>query len=211
MGLEGQQAAILDFLNGGRWQLKKSFTEVESGRKNTRPELAKAVAACKVYGARLIVAKLDRLSRDVGFLVGLKASGVRFLVADMPDANEMTIELFAVLAQHESRVISERTKAALAAAKRRGVKLGGHRERISASAARRGAVASARLRSERADDYARAFASTIAEIRASGASSLREIARALNERGIEAPRRGTWAAAQVARLISRIEHPRKPR
>jgi DNA invertase Pin-like site-specific DNA recombinase len=151
LGLEAQRSAVLDYLNGGRWDLKADFTEVESGSHDERPELARALAACRVYGAKLIVAKLDRLSRDARFLMNLKAAGVRFVIADMPEANELTVDLFSVLAEHERRVISERTKAALAAAKRRGVKLGGHRDRITPSAARRGSAASAKLRSERAD------------------------------------------------------------
>ena len=99
-------------------------TEVESGTVNARPELVRALAACRIHGATLVVAKLDRLSRDAAFLLNLKASGVRFVIAEMPEANELTVDLLAVLAQHERRVISERTKAALAVAKRRGVRLG---------------------------------------------------------------------------------------
>ena len=213
LGLEAQRDAVLSYLNGGRWDLKAEFTEVESGGHDARPELAKALAACRVYGAKLIVAKLDRLSRDARFLMNLKATGVRFVIADMPEANELTVNLFSVLAEHERRVISERTKAALAAAKRRGVKLGGHRERISPNAARRGAAASAKLRGERADEYAQAFVSTIGEIRSTGASSLRAIALALTERGIPTPRdarrqvnrRGVWTAAQVSRVLARIQ------
>jgi DNA invertase Pin-like site-specific DNA recombinase len=205
LGLEAQRAAVLDFLNGGRWKLKAEFTEVESGAHHTRPKLAKALAACRIYGARLIVAKLDRLSRDARFLMNLKAEGVRFVIADMPEANELTVDLFAVLAQHERRVISERTKAALAAAKRRGVKLGGHPERISRAAARRGSAASAKLRADRALADARAFAPTIEELRAAGATSLRALASALNDRGMPAPRGGEWTAAQVSRLLARVD------
>lgn len=204
LGLEAQRAAVLDYLNGGRWNLKAEFTEIESGGHTARPQLAKALATCRIYGARLIVAKLDRLSRDARFLMNLKAEGVRFLIADMPEANELTVDLFAVLAQHERRVISERTKAALAAAKRRGVRLGGHPERISRAAARRGSVASATVRTGRAVADARAFAPTLEELRAAGVTSLRSMARALNERGMPAPRGGRWAAAQVQRLVARI-------
>lgn len=207
LGLEAQQAAVLDYLNGGRWQLKASFTEVESGGNDARPELAKALAACRMYGARLIVAKLDRLSRDARFLMNLKAQGVRFVVADMPEATDLTVDLFSILAQHERRVISERTKAALAAAKRRGTVLGGHPERISRAAARRGAAASARLRASAANEYAAAFAPQIEKLRRAGMTSLRGIAGALNADGVPAPRGGPWSAAQVRRLLTRLDQP----
>ena len=174
-----------------------------------RPELAKALAACRRHRAQLIVAKLDRLSRDARFLLNLKAEGVKFVVADMPEANDLTVDLFAILAAHERRVISERTKAALAAAKRRGVALGGHPERISRAAARRGSRASAALRSDRADQMARDFAPRLEELRAAGVTSLRAIARALNEDSTPAPRGGEWSATQVARLLSRIRNRRQ--
>ncbi len=204
LGLEAQENAVLTYLNGGNWQLKASFTEVESGGNDDRPELARALAACRMYGARLIVAKLDRLSRDARFLMNLKSQGVRFVIADMPEANELTVDLFSILAQHERRVISERTKAALAAAKRRGVVLGGHPERISRSAARRGAAASVGVRQARANEYAAAFALRIRELRAVGITSLRRIAAALNADGVPAPRGGQWASGQVAKLLARI-------
>jgi DNA invertase Pin-like site-specific DNA recombinase len=154
--------------------------------------------------ATLVVAKLDRLSRDARFLLNLKAEGVRFVVADMPEANELTVDLFAILAEHERRVISERTRAALAAAKRRGVVLGGHPERIGRAAARRGSKASATLRSGRADEMVVAFAPRLDELRAAGVTSLRGLARALNEDATPAPRGGHWSASQVQRLLLRL-------
>ncbi len=207
LGLDAQRDTVFTYLNGGRWNLKAEFTEVESGAHNERPELARALKACRVYGATLIVAKLDRLSRDARFLMNLKATGVRFLIAEMPEANELTVDLFSILAEHERRVISGRTKAALAAAKRRGVKLGGNAERISRSATLRGAGASAAVRTARAEERARDLASIVAQVRASGAQSLRDIARELNQRGIPAPRGGEWAAPQVARILSRMDAP----
>ena len=127
LGLEAQRQAVEDFLNGGNWQLVKEFVEVESGKKADRPQLAKAFQLCRLIGAKLVIAKLDRLSRDAHFLLGLEKAGVDFVAADMPQANRLTIGIMAVMAQHEREMISERTKAALAAAKRRGVKLGGDR------------------------------------------------------------------------------------
>lgn len=205
LGLEAQQDAVLSFLNGGNWSLRAAFTEVESGANDARPQLARALAACRMYGARLVVAKLDRLSRDARFLLNLKAQGVRFVIADMPEANELTVDLFAILAEHERRVISERTKAALAAAKRRGVRLGGHPERISRAAARRGARASAEVRSSRAREAARDFGPRIADLRGAGVTSFRAIAIAFNDDAIPAPRGGAWSGVQVQRLLGRIE------
>jgi len=125
LGLEAQRKAVSDFLNGGNWQLVEELVEVESGKHDhNRPALHKALEACKVYGATLVIAKLDRLSRDAHFLLGLQKAGVKFVAADMPEANEMVVGIMALVAQAERRMISERTKAALQAAKARGVKLG---------------------------------------------------------------------------------------
>src|ERR1700730_9289874 len=127
LGLEAQRKAVTDFLDGGKWQLVKEFVEIESGKKADRPQLMKAFQACRVFGAKLVIAKLDRLSRDAYFLLGLEKAGVDFVAADMPTANRLTVGIMAMVADEERRVISARTKAALAAAKRRGVKLGGDR------------------------------------------------------------------------------------
>src|ERR671911_796243 len=121
LGLEAQRKAVEDYLNGGRWQLLAEFVEVESGKREDRPKLAEALALCRLHGATLVIAKLDRLSRDAHFLLGLQKAGVDFVAADMPDANKMTVGIMALVAQHEREMISERTKAALAAAKARGV------------------------------------------------------------------------------------------
>lgn len=205
LGLEAQQQAVLDFLNGGRWELVAEYREVESGKINGRPELAKALAACRVYKATLVVAKLDRLSRDAAFLLNLKASGVRFVIAEMPEANELTVDLLAVLAQHERRIISERTRAALQIAKRRGVKLG-NPDHLDDKARRKGTRVSADIRTARAIQEARDRAPIVAELREQGARSLRELAAGLNARRVPAPRGKQWTApAQVARLLARIE------
>ena len=122
LGLEAQCDAVRTYLNGGQWSLAAEFTEVESGKKEDRPELAKALPACRVYGAKLVIAKLDRLSLDAHFLLGLEKAGVDFVAADMPHANRLTVGIMAMVADEERRMISQRTKAALAAAKKRGVK-----------------------------------------------------------------------------------------
>lgn len=112
LGLDAQRTAVKEYLDGGRWRLIGEYTEVESGKRNDRPQLAKALHHAKVTGARLVIAKLDRLSRNAAFLLTLRDSGVRFVAADVPDANELTIGVLALVAQHERERISERTKAA---------------------------------------------------------------------------------------------------
>jgi DNA invertase Pin-like site-specific DNA recombinase len=127
LGLEAQREAVSVFLNGGRWKLVENVIEVESGKKNDRPELARALRLCRMKQATLLVAKLDRLARNVAFISALMESGVDFTAVDFPTANRLTVHVLAAVAEHEAAMISARTKAALAAAKRRGVKLGGHR------------------------------------------------------------------------------------
>ena len=112
LGLEAQRKAVLDFLNGGQWKLAEEFVEVESGKRNNRPQLAAALAACKRLKARLVVAKLDRLARNVAFISRLMESGIEFVAADMPFANKLTIHILAAVAEHEREAISARTKAA---------------------------------------------------------------------------------------------------
>ena len=204
LGLEGQRRAILDHLNGGRWKLVAEFVEVESGRKNGRPELAKALAACRLHGATLIVARLDRLSRNAAFLLALRDSNVECIAADMPDANRLVVGVMAMVAEWEAEAVSTRTKAALAAAKRRGVRLG-NPAHLTRKARAKGTKASAQVRSRRASERARDLAPTLGELRAKGATSLRALAHGLNERGIPTPRGSAWTAAAVQQVLSRLE------
>lgn len=129
LGLEAQQEAVQQFVRsrGGKI-IAPEFVEVETGKRNDRPELMKALKRCRVTGAALVVAKLDRLSRNAAFLMTLRDSGVDFVAADLPEANTLTVGVMAVVAQHEREAISQRTKAALAAAKVRGTTLGGKRK-----------------------------------------------------------------------------------
>ena len=115
-GIAAQRKAVADYLNGGKWRLVGEFTEVESGKRSDRPALAKALAACKRHKAKLVIAKLDRLARNVHFISGLMDAGVEFVACDMPHANKLTIHILAAVAEHEREAISARTKAALAAA-----------------------------------------------------------------------------------------------
>jgi DNA invertase Pin-like site-specific DNA recombinase len=202
LGLEAQKTTVEAFLNGGRWKLGASFTEIESGRNNERPQLAAAISGCRVYGAKLVIAKLDRLSRDAHFLLGLEKAGVDFVAADMPSANRLTVGVMALVAEQEANAISQRTKDALAAARARGVKLGGFRAGAKVTALMR--QHSVQARSEAAAARARDLAPIIAELQAQGARSLREIAAALMSRGIPTARGGTeWTAAAVARVLQR--------
>ena len=124
LGLEAQRKAVEDYLNGGQWSVIAEFVEVESGKRDDRPKLADALTLCRLHNAILVIAKLDRLSRDAHFLLGLQKAGVRFVAADMPEANETLVGIMAMIAQAERKMISDRTKAALAAAKARGKRLG---------------------------------------------------------------------------------------
>src|SRR3982751_2868685 len=144
LGLDAQRKAVEDFLYGGPWDLIAEFVEVESGKRDDRPKLAEALALCRLRNATLVIAKLDRLSRDAHFLLGLEKAGVDFVAADMPTANRLTVGIMAMVADEERRMISKRTKDALAAARARGVKLGGNRGPVI-SAEARGVSRKARL------------------------------------------------------------------
>jgi DNA invertase Pin-like site-specific DNA recombinase len=202
LGLEAQQAAVQTHLNGGRWRIVAEFTEVESSKRKDRPKLADALAVCRLHSAKLIIAKLDRLSRNVAFVSALMEAGVEFEAVDFPQANRLTIHILAAVAEHEAKVISESTKAALAAAKRRGVKLGGDRGAKLTAKAR---MAGCKARAERAEAKAADLAPIIRDMQAAGATSLRAIAAALNERGIPtANGQNEWRAVQVSRVLARL-------
>lgn len=197
LGLEAQREAVTRYLDGGAWELAGEFVEIESGKHDARPKLQAALKLCRLTGATLVVAKLDRLSRNAAFLVNLMESKARFVCVDNPNANELTIHILAAVAQDERKRISERTKAALGAAKARGAKLGNPRladvrqADTSKANERRRALAAA----HRAD-----LAEIVGEIRQSGVTSLSGVARRLNAMGIRARRGGRWTATQVARL-----------
>lgn len=201
LGLEAQRETVSRYLNGGSWEVVSEYTEVESGKKDDRPELAKAIRDCKLKDARLLVAKLDRLSRDLHFITSLQKAGVPFTVAEMPDATELTVHIYAALAQHERKLVSQRTKEALAAAKARGQKLGNpcfqRGEQIPGSGAP-GSANQARI--EKADDFAQQIAGIIKEM---GGGSLREIADGLNNAGYRTARGKEWRATSVKRVLDR--------
>ncbi len=197
LGLEAQREAVRVFLDGSAGALAEAFTEVESGKNDDRPQLARALEPCRLTGAVLVIAKLDRLSRDAHFLLGLEKAGVKFVAADMPNANRLTVRLMAVIAQEEREMISARTKAALAAAKARGKKLGGNRGGPKVDPAQGRAA-----RSRTADNYARQ-GGPIALAVWQAADSYGHAAAILMERGIRTPCGGKWTRAAVRTLIRR--------
>jgi len=204
LGLDSQRHAVGEYLASRRGRLIAEHVEIESGRNNARPQLQLALVACRVHSATLIVAKLDRLSRNAAFLLTLRDSAVEFVAADMPDANRLTVGILAMIAEHEAEAISARTKAALAAARRRGVQLGnpGH---LNRRARLKGTKASALLRSARASQRAHDIAPTVESLRRNGAESLRDLARGLEREGIPTPRGGArWHPAQVRSLLRRM-------
>jgi DNA invertase Pin-like site-specific DNA recombinase len=198
LGLEAQRKSVLDYLDGGRWELVDEFTEIESGKRSDRLELEKALAACKRHKAKLVIAKLDRLSRNLAFIATLMDSGVEFIAVDNPHANKLTIHILAAVAQHEREVISARTSAALKAAKARGKRLGNPK---LPEARHHAAVAN----KEKADRYSANVLPVIREIQGSGIKSLRGVARALAARGIPTPRGGAWSPVQVSAILQRAK------
>lgn len=202
LGLEAQQEAVRRFLREGDQTIKPPFVEVESGKNDDRPQLRAAMEACRKSGATLLIAKLDRLARDVAFIATLMKSDVRFVACDMPDADPFRLHIEAAIAEEEARKISQRTKAALAAAKARGVKLGGYRGYAMSEEERsKGAARSAEVRTDAATKWAVSVLPMVEAIRAEGITSLQGIAKALNERGITTARGGQWQAVQVKRLL----------
>jgi DNA invertase Pin-like site-specific DNA recombinase len=196
LGLEAQEQAVRDYLNGGAWDLVGAFTETETGKGSNalakRPQLRAALDAARKAKATLVIAKLDRLARNVAFIAGLMETGVPFVAVDMPHARPFELHIHAALAEEEARRISERTQAALAAAKTRGTALGKH-----------GKVLAERHRAA-AVERALPLAETFASLRAEGLT-MRQMVAALNERGVPSPAGGAWHLANLHRAMKRIE------
>jgi DNA invertase Pin-like site-specific DNA recombinase len=191
LGLEAQREAVLRHLAGHPGSLIGEFCEVESGRKSDRPQLAAAIAAAKKAKATLIIAKLDRLARNVHFIAGLMESGIDFVAADNPHANKLMVHMLAAFAEHEREQISQRTKDALAAAKARGIRLGRHFADRLAPAYRAAAM-----------ERARQLAPVLAELKDAGMSA-RKMAAELTVRGIPTPNGGRWHGQTVRRILER--------
>ena len=199
LGLEAQQMAISRFLRQDD-QVLADFVEVESGKRCDRPELKRALDCCQRHRATLLIAKLDRLARNVVFIATMMERGVPFVAADMPGADPFRLHIEAAIAEDEMRKISVRTKAALAAAKARGVKLGGWREN-SPTLGQYQPVASAAA-ARKAADFAASVRPLVEELHASGLS-LRAIAAELDRRRIPAMRGGKWGPMAVRNVLSR--------
>jgi DNA invertase Pin-like site-specific DNA recombinase len=205
LGLEAQREAVTTYLNGGRWTLAAEYVEVESGKREDRPQLVRALAQCRLTGATLVVAKLDRLARNAHFLLtvlkGASEAGVVF--CDLPNipagpTGRFLLTSMAAVAELEAGLISQRTKAALKAAKARGVKLGGFRGvKVDPSA---GSEAQRRA----ADAFAERLAGIVVPLRADG-MSLADIAATLTARGVRTARGGAWTAAAVRNVLLRLD------
>lgn len=199
LGLEAQQAAVAAYLNGGNWELMGEFVEVETGKGanalERRPQLRAALDQCKKMKATLVIAKLDRLARNVHFVSGLIETGVEFVAADMPHANKTMIQIYAVMSEHERDQISARTKAALAAARARGVTMG------TAGAAN--LKPNIEQRQQAADEFAGKLKGVVEGMKARGLSQ-RAMCAELNQLGVKTARGGKWSLIQLQRIIKKL-------
>lgn len=192
LGLEAQREAVEQYASRVAEPILGTFTEVESGAQKDRPELAAALRECRRTKSVLLIARLDRLSRSLSFIAQLLEAGVEIRAADMPEANRMMLQMLAVFAEHERRLISERTKAALAAARARGVELGANGRKL------------ALLNKETATVFAQSIAPIVLSLAARN-MSMRGIADELNAIGIASREGCTWHPASVSRVLSRLE------
>jgi DNA invertase Pin-like site-specific DNA recombinase len=200
LGIEAQQEAVKRHLKVGD-TIVASFTETESGRNNARPQLQAALRLCRHRRGVLLIAKLDRLSRNVAFLATLLEGDVQVIACDNPTAERFTLHILAAVAEHEAKMISHRTKAALQAAKARGVVLGGWKGKPMLAGVRTKGCA---VQASAARENAIALAPALAELRASGIVTTPALANALNQRAIPTPRGGKWHSASVARVLHRL-------
>jgi len=209
LGLEAQRAAVAVHIAAALGVVAAEFVEVESGRRKDRPQLAAALAAARGHRAILVIAKLDRLARNVHFVSGLMESGVEFVAADLPTVNRLTVHILAAVAEEEARMISARTKAALAAAKARGVRLGNPNLAAGSPAQARAANA---VKTGRAQVRAADVLPFIEQARRAGAITLQQFADALAARGVPTPsgRGGRWHPVQVARIVGRYRRAPDP-
>jgi DNA invertase Pin-like site-specific DNA recombinase len=201
LGLEAQQKAVSDFLAAHQGRVVAEFREIESGKLNERPQLQAALKRCRQSRATLLIPKLDRLGRNAAFLLSLRDSSVKFICADMPDANDLTIGVLAAVAQHEREAISTRTKAALAAAKARGIVLGNPKlptgTAQTAAVARQGRVA-------KADAHAADLRDVVEAARAEGCTTLQQLADHMNELSCPTSGGAAWTPVAVSRLLVRL-------
>lgn len=205
LGLAAQKTDIETYAAANKAEIVAEFIEVESGGKNDRPELLKAIKHARLTGSRLIISRLDRLSRNAAFLLTLKESGVDFVCCDMPNANTMTIGVMALVAQESREAISRNTKAALAASKKRGVKLGNPNGAAALRRAQKGNKDAVTAIVAKAENFAADLADTLADVQTAGHTTLKAQATELNKRGIKTARGGRWYASSVSNLHKRLE------
>lgn len=195
LGLAAQQEAVNGYVSSVGGQIVASFQEIESGKNDDRVQLHNAMSRCKASKSILVIAKLDRLARNVRFIANLMESGVPFIAADMPHANKLTVHIIAAMAEYERDQISARTKAALKQAKERGQKLGNKNLRAVS-------LIGSKRNKTNADDFARKVFPQIQQMKAAG-MSLQSIASALNDRQVQTPRGGRWWATTVSNVLKR--------
>ena len=197
LGLEAQKHAVTEFLNGGTWELVGEYTEVESGKGSNamarRPVLREALDFCKKHKAHLLVAKLDRLARNVAFISALMESKVEFTACDFPTANRLTIHILAAVAEFERETISKRTKEALAVAKARGVKLGNPNLKPDNE-----------KRSREAQEFAESLRATLEGFKAQGFSQRRMVDELNDNLKVPARRGGLWSLIQLQLVLKRL-------
>lgn len=206
LGLEAQQRAVADYAASVGLPVIKAYEEIESGKNDERQELRDALKHCELTNSRLVIAKLDRLSRNVGFIAALQESQVKFVCCDMPEANETFVQIMAVMAQAERKAISKRTKDALAAAKARGVTLGNPNLAAARAARKSGSDMSmaTAVRTAKADDYAAKIAEVIRGFDSEGVASYGKVADYLNAHKFTTSRGKAWTRAAVKRVIDRV-------
>ena len=201
LGLDAQREQCHQFLNGGKWEVIGEFVEVESGKRSDRPQLEKALKMARVHNARLVVAKIDRLSRSLNFITQLMDSGVKFVAADMPEMNPLTVHIVSAMAEHERKLISRRVKDSLQQAKLRGVKLGSPKCYLTDEDRKNGSKIGAEVRTKNAVAKAEDIMEIIDDISQSGITSLKGIARELTNRGVPTPRgKDVWYPTTVKRV-----------
>ncbi|MDK9721981.1 MAG: recombinase family protein [Rhodospirillales bacterium] len=192
LGLEAQRQAVNTFAARHEGEVLTEFVEVESGKRNDRPQLAAALAECKRKRATLLIAKLDRLARNVAFVAQLMETGIPFLAVDMPTADRFMLHVYAAMAEEEARRIGARTKAALAAAKARGTVLGTHGREL------------ARRNVETAQAFAMTIEPAIRSLQAEGFATVRALTEEMNRRAIPTPGGGKWHLGTVHRVLTRL-------
>lgn len=202
LGIEAQRHQVEAHLKSVSGELVTEVVEVESGKRNDRPKLQEAIALSKAYNATLLIAKLDRLGRNAHFLLGLKEAGIKFVAADNPSANNLTIGILSLIAEHEREAISDRVKRALAAAKARGTKLGGYRGyNGNADDLAKARTARTTNANQRAKDYELLFN----RLNPDGSISLKDMAALLNMEAVPTPSgKGVWQGVQVKRIYDRL-------